>query len=127
MFSLGDILHIDAPIVDHKKYHISLGNNEYEVVLCLFINSDDRFEGSVSFDDTRFPMLPRSKTGRSAVSLSMLPRYNERQLALFKARKLGELSKDVAVEIATACETAKTLTREEKRFVIERLTTYAAS
>jgi len=126
-FALGDILHIDAPIVDHKKYHICLGDNEHRVLLCLFINSDGRFAGTVTFDDTRFPMLPRSKTGQSAVSLSLLPRYNAKQLVLFKARKLGVLPKDVATEIAVACSTVKTLTREEKRFVIDRLTEYAAA
>lgn len=126
-FAVGDILHIDAPIVDHKKYHICLGANEYVVTLCLFLNSDDGFEANVVFDCARFPMLPPSKTGLSVVSLSMLPRYNEKQLDLYKATKLGDLPKDVASEIAAACATIKTLSRVEKNFVIERLTAYANS
>lgn len=123
-FALGDILHIDAPIVEHKKYHICLGDNEHCVTLCLFLNSEGGYEGNLVLDGARFPMLPESKTGKSVVSLSMIPRYTARQLELYKARKLGEIAKDVAAEIAAFCASAKTLTRAEKAFVIERLMAY---
>lgn len=106
---------------------ICLGDNEHIVTMCLFLNSENRFEGNVEFDCARFPMLPESKTKLSVVSLSMLPRYTQRQLQIYNAQKLGELAKDVARELAIACGDIKTLSRPEKAFLIERLTAYANS
>lgn len=126
-FATGDILRIDAPIADHKKFHICLGDNEYVVTICLFLNSEDRFEGNISFVCARLPMLPPSRTGLSVVSLSLLPRYTEKQLQLYRAEKIGELPKDVAAEIVEACRLVKTLSRPEKAFVIDRLSAYAAA
>lgn len=126
-FDLGDILLIDAPIADHKKYHICLGQNEFIVTICLFLNSDNKFEGCITFNNEAFLMIPPSKTGKSVVSLALLPRYTEKQLAAYKAVKVGELSKDIAGEIALACATIKTLSRVDKAFVVDRLTLYAES
>ncbi len=127
MFAVGDILHIDAPLVEHRKYHICLGQNEHGVTICVFLNSDDRYDDCVSFDTTRFPMLPASKTGRTAVSLSLQPRYTEHQLRLFRARKIGELAKDVAAELLGAAACAKSMTRPEKAHLVGALTSYMSN
>lgn len=127
MFAVGDILLIDAPIVAHKKYHLCLGTNGGLATLCLYLNSENKFEANIEFEGARFPMIPVSKTGLTVVSLTALPRYTDKQLALFKAKKVGELGKDVAAEIAAHCAKVKTLTRDEKTFVVSVLEAYAAS
>lgn len=123
-FVAGEVVEVFSASAGHKKYHISLGQNEYAVTLCIFLNSDDRFEGNVAFPDSDFPMLPKSKTGKTVVSLANLPRYDDRQLAMFKAVKLGDLPKPVAAVILDAVKRSVTLTRPERDFAVAALSAY---
>lgn len=126
-FAVGDIILLDSPVADHRKYHLSLGTNESLVTICLFLNSDDRFEGSLVFDCSEIPDLPPSKTGKSVVSLTMLPRFNERQLQIFRAKKVGVCPRHVAEAVIAASATAKALTKPERLFIVERLTQFVSA
>jgi chromosome segregation and condensation protein ScpB len=66
-------------------------------------------------------MIKSSKTGKTVASLSSIIRYNQKQLQLYNANKLGEVANDVATEIYNFASTVKTLTKPEKAFVVGRL------
>jgi hypothetical protein len=120
-FVAGDIVEIFAPTVGYKKYHLCLGQNEAGVLCFIFLNSKGGYESNISFDCRRFPMIKVSDTGTTVASLSLVIMYNEKQLQLYKARKLGEISKDVAIEINDFAASVKTLTKPQKSFVCGRL------
>lgn len=120
-FSVGDILHINSPIAGKKKYHICLGQNEFVITLCLFLNSKHGYQSDIVFDCSLFPMIPASSTGLSVVSLSMMPRYSEAQLNLYQAERIGVIREDVAGEILVACKASSALTKLEKAFAIRAL------
>jgi hypothetical protein len=122
-FDLGDIVEIFAPSVGYKKYHLCLGRNEAEAPCFIFLNSEGGYKSNIEFDCKRFPMIEPSDTGKTVASLSFIIRYNEKQLQLYKANKLGVIIKDVAKEIYEFSKTIKTLTKPEKAFMIERLKT----
>ena len=122
MFAIGAILHIDAPIASKKKYNTCFGQNEYTVTLCLFLNSDRNFEGQLEFVNEDFPELPKTGDGLSMVSHSMVPRYTEENLLLFRARKLGMLKPDAAEKLLDGIQkSGGLLTGGEKRFLIAAL------
>lgn len=127
MFDVGEILLIDAPITDHRKYHLSLGVNEHLVTVCLYLNSENKYADNIEFDCADFEMLPESKTGKTVVSLTALPRYNDRQLRIFRAQSVGWLDKAIAAQIAAHSLNAKALTAPERAFVAKQLYDYAAS
>jgi hypothetical protein len=47
----------------------------------------------------------------------LLPRYNDRQLKQYKAKKLGVLDPDVAKEVLVFVATVKTLNEAERAMV----------
>jgi len=123
-FSLGDIIAVDAPAAGKRKYHIYLGDNEFSIALCLFLNSKHSYVSDAVFECSRFPMIPASSTGLSVVSMSMVPRYNEHQLKIYHASKLGVLPLDVAVELLPLCSASRSLTKPERSFIVARLTKF---
>jgi hypothetical protein len=120
-FSCGDIVEIFAPSVGYKKYHLCLGPNEAGILCFIFLNSEGGYESNISFECSRFPMISPSTTGTTVASLSLIIRYNDKQLKLYNAKKLGDIPIDVAREISKFSETVKTLTRPEKVFVTASL------
>jgi len=126
-FSLGDIVHLDSPTAGHFKYHIFLGENEFLVSLCLFLNSKPKAPTDVIFDCSAFPTIPPSDTGFSVVSLSILPRFKEEHFKLYQASKRGEISVPVAEKIVEHCPRARALTARERKFVSDQLATFILS
>ena len=120
-FAPGDILALDSPVAGHKKYHLCLGENEHGVIICLFFNSEAGFLDNQPFDCARFPMLPASGTGLTVAAYSLLPKYNPRQLSIFKAVKLGEIDKTVAAEMLAFASGIKSLSRPDKAYVLAQL------
>jgi hypothetical protein len=56
-----------------------------------------------------------------------LPRYNDKQLKLFAAKKLGELDLDVAKEVLAFIATVRTLNTADRKLVTEGLNTIIAN
>ena len=120
-FALGDIVYLKSPIAGHFKYHIYLGQNEFLVSLCIFLNSRVRSPTDVIFDCSDFPTILPSATGLSVVSLSMVPRFKAEQFELYQAMKQGVISVSVAQKIVDHCPAARALTTNERRFVSTQL------
>jgi hypothetical protein len=122
MLCVGDIVGILAPTTGYRKYHICiLVGKDGAASQFLFLNSDPSFDGTYAVDCARVPCLPPSKTGKTVVSFAMLPRYNDRQLALYKAEKLGVLDAKLAGELYDFAKTVPTLTGRDRRIVLEAL------
>jgi hypothetical protein len=60
-------------------------------------------------------------------TFAILPRYNDRQLKLYKAKKLGSLTLEVAEEVLAFAKTVKTLNSGDRKLVVEGLTAIIAS
>lgn len=120
MFAVGEIVEIFAPTVGYVKYHLCIAAGEGGAHQFLFLNSDPGFDGTYVVDCARVPCLPASPTGKTAFSLNMVPRYNDKQLQLYKGRKLGILDKGLAAELlafASDIANSKGLTRGERETV----------
>src|SRR5262245_36441384 len=81
MFAAGDIVQIFAPQAGHKKYHLCIavgvdgGAHRF-----VYLNSDPTFAQTFVCDCERVPCLPKSKTGKTAVTFAQMARYNNHQL-----------------------------------------------
>lgn len=124
MFAIGDIVSIYAPVAGHDKYHLCINVGQGGAATkFLFLNSDPTYDGCHAINCTRIPCLPPSKTGVTVFSFTMVPRYSEAQLLLYKAKKLGVLSPDVAAELLPVAECARGLNRNERELVVAALKT----
>lgn len=126
MFSVGDVIELFAPQAGRDKYHLCICVNEGAAHQFVYLNSNPDFEGTISFDCDRIPCLPRSKTGKTAFSFAYMPLYTDRQLELYKAKKLGTLDPTVAKDILAFVATVRTLTAKERRIVSAGLKVIAA-
>ena len=129
MFQVGDIVKIYSSTAGHKKYHLCvLGADEYGVCRFLYINSHDGFEGDCAVTNAELPELPPSKTHMSVICCNTIARYNEKQLKIFRAAKLGVISKELAAKLLAHMQTVRSsLTRSEKTIVIDALTLLSAT
>ena len=110
-----------APTVGYRKYHICLGVNEQGTYLFLFLNSENGYQGDCIFPCSEFPTLPLSKTGKSVVSFSMLPRFTGEKLTSLGAKVKGQVDKAVAQTLRKHLNTVRTLANPEKMFVAAAL------
>lgn len=121
-FSRGDIVKFYSVVAGYPKYHLCvLACLDDQAGIFLFINSDGGFAGDFVIDDDELPCLPESPTGKSVISCSQPVRATSRQLALYNAEKLGELLPVVARKLEKFVQGVQTLTRLEKRIVLEAL------
>jgi hypothetical protein len=127
MFAVGDVVEIFAPQAGHKKYHVCICVNVGAVHQFLYLNSDPGFDDTLAFDCETIPCLPVSKTGKTVFTFAILPRYNDKQLKLFAAKKLGELGLDVAKEVLAFIATVRTLNTADRKLVTEGLNTIIAN
>lgn len=125
--AVGDVFELFPPTVNHKKYCLSLGQDESGFTICIYLNSHNDFEHDLPCDCARFDMIAPSDTGMTVVALSNPSRFDDRRLTLFKAKRLGTISKDLAAEIVAFCKDGKArkFSKAECRFVISRLETIA--
>src|SRR5689334_22931410 len=122
MFAIGDIVEIFSPMSGYKKYHLCIADgSDGSAAQFLFLNSDPRFAGTYVVDCARVPCLPPSQSGKTAFSFNIVPRYSARQLALYKAKKLGVLDKRLAAELLQFAQGASGLNRAEKAVVCAAL------
>ncbi len=120
---VGDIVHCDAPIADHSKYHICVleCGADGSAACFLFLNSKARWKGDCVFNNSDFPCISASKTGTSVVSFSMVPRYNAGQLKKFRAKIVGKLDPKIARKLKDFARTVPTLTSQERKIVLKGL------
>ena len=122
MFEAGDVIRFHSPIAGQETFHISLGRTENEPVFAfLFLNSNPGFKSDCVLDDGQIPGLPKSPTGKSVVSFSMLVRLKEDKLSIFGATKTGAIDPHLAGELAAFVKDVRSLTQHEKAFVISVL------
>jgi hypothetical protein len=121
--AIGDVFELYPPTVNHKKYCLCLGQDQVGFTVCLFLNSEHKFERDLPCDCARFEMLPASDTKLTVVSLSNFLRFDDRRLKLYRAKHLGKITPDVAAEIVEFCRAgnAKGLNRLEREFIVSGL------
>ena len=107
-----------SPIAGYDKYHIFLGANEHDVLLFLYINSENGYAGDIIFQNADFPNIPENADGDSVVSFSMLPRVARAKFNAMPSNSFGSVSADVAARLLAHCPSVKTLPRSEKQFVM---------
>jgi len=122
MFKIGDIVQIYAPQAGHFKYHLCVAvGTDGDAHVFIYLNSNPNFEQTFVCDCSRIPCLPKSDTGKSAFTFALLPRYNDKQLALYKAKKLGDLDPTLAADVHIFAKTVNTMTGAEKKIVLASL------
>lgn len=122
MYEAGDVVRFHSPVAGKEKFHLCLGRTEHETIFAfLFLNSGTGYKGDCALDDGQIPGLPKSPTGKSVVSFSMLVRVKEEKLALFGAKKTGEIDAHLAGELAAFAKSVGSLNRQERAFVVSAL------
>jgi hypothetical protein len=120
---VGDIIHCDAPITDHPKYHICIleCGSDGKAACFLFLNSNPGWKGDLVFDNASFPCLPPSETGKTVVSFSLVPRYNAVQLAKYRAKIVGKIDAKVARQLEAFAKQVPTLMEDDRKTVLRGL------
>lgn len=119
---IGDVVKIFAPTTGYNKYHFCVCVPEDGDAGCfLFLNSNPNFRDCLAVDCARIAFLPASQTGVTAISFSIMMRYNKEKLQLFKAEVLGEMPKDVLAEMMSFMPSVTSLPSNDKATVIKSL------
>ena len=122
MDEAGDVIRFHSTIAGKEKFHLCLGRTEHETIFAfLFLNSGSGFKGDCVLDDGQIPGLPKSPTGKSVVSFSLLVRVREDKLPVLRATKTGAIDAHLAGELASFAKAVGSLTRQEKAFVVSAL------
>ncbi|WP_298822835.1 hypothetical protein [uncultured Roseibium sp.] len=119
---VGDIVKMYAPVAGYKKYHFCVCLPEDEVAgRFLFLNSDPSYRDCLSIDCARIPDIPASDTGVTAISFSLLPRYNQAKLNVYQAEVVGTMPADVVAEMLEFLDGVRSLPKGDKECVREAL------
>jgi len=122
MLAVGDIVEIYAPVAGYKKYHLCICvGTSGAATQFLYLNSDPTYSGQYVIDCSRVPCIPPSDTNKTCFSFTAIPRYTDRQLGLYKAKRLGTLDPALAAELHAFAQLVTTLTRAEKKLVLDAL------
>jgi hypothetical protein len=117
-----------APIAGRIKYHLCIAVGvDGAATQFLFLNSNPDHMGNYVVPCERAPCLKPSKTGKTAFSFTMIPRYTDREMRLYKAEKLGELDSQLAAELLGFAKTVRTLARKDLGLVMDALEQIATS
>lgn len=119
---MGEIWEFHSAQAGKRKYHICVQSpTDAQAGYFLFINSKTGYDGDLTLVDGEISCLPASPTGQTVVSCSLLVRANHRQLQLFCAEKIGDLSIPVARKLHKFVQTAQTFTKTEQQLVLDAL------
>lgn len=122
MYEAGDVVRLHSPTAGKEKFHLCLGRTEHETIFAfLFLNSGTGYRGDCVLDDGQIPGLPKSPTGKSVVSFSLIVRVREDKLPMFGATKTGAIDANLAGELAAFAKGVRSLTRQEQTFVVSAL------
>ena len=124
MFEIGDVVRSHSPTASKEKYHLCLGDDgNGPRFVFLHLNSKSGFRGDCVLDDGRISGLPKSPTGETIVSFSVLVKIGGERLKLFGAAKTGEIDANLAGELIAFVKDTPVLTYQEREFVRARLDT----
>ncbi|MEL6647863.1 MAG: hypothetical protein AAFY35_03800 [Pseudomonadota bacterium] len=122
MFEPGDVVRFHSANAGKEKFHLCLGENSGNLIyLFLNINSKTGFAGDCVLEDGRIPGLPKSKTGSSVVSFSMVIRRSSEKLKLLGAVKTGKIDKELVGELLAFANSTRALADIDKPLVVEAL------
>lgn len=122
MYEVGDVVRFHSAIAGKEKFHLCLGRTEHDAIFAfLFLNSGFGYKGDCILDDGAIPGLPKSPTGKSVVSFSMLVRIREDKLPIYGAIRTGAIDAHLAGELAAFAKEVRSLTRQEQMFVVSAL------
>lgn len=122
MLKTGDIAICYAATVGYPKYHLCVcPPSNSEAGLFLFINSEGGYEADFVLKNSDVPCIPENDTGLTIISCSMLIRLSEKQLTVYKAKKVGELDAEIVSQLREFIENSKTLTRNERQKCLDSL------
>lgn len=127
MFNIGDVVRFFSPIASKEKYHLCLGNAEqFPHFVFLHINSSSGFRGDCILEDGQIPGLPKSPTGKTVVSFSLVVTMGADRLVKFGAKKTGEIDAHLAGELSAFAKITPVLTPAERAFVVSALESFFA-
>lgn len=119
---VGDIVRIYAPVAGYDKYHFCICIPDgASAGKFLFLNSDPGYRDCLAIDCARIPLLPPSDTGVTAISFSLLVRYNAEKLALYRPTVLGAMPMDVVLQMLEFLKTVRSLPNPDKAVVVTAL------
>ena len=122
MVCVGDIVKLFAPQAGHIKYHLCVCvGQDGNASKFLYLNSDPSFDGTYCVDCARVPCIPLSATNKTVFSFAIVLRYNDRQLALYKAETIGSLKSAACVRITFVRSAVRTLNGKDKTIVLDAL------
>lgn len=122
MFDPGDIIEMFAPQVGYPKYHLCVcALNQNKVQRFFYINSGSGYEGDFVYQDSDFQCLPPSPTGQSVVSCSYLLIYSEKEMGLYKARKLGTVEPKIVADLVAGLPKVRKLSPPDRALAIQGL------
>jgi hypothetical protein len=122
MYDVGDVVRLYSTIAGKEKFHLCLGRTDNGTIFAfLFLNSGTGFKDDCVLDDGQIPGLPKSPTGKTIVSFSMLVRISEEKLPVLGATKTGVIDAHLAGELAPFARRVRSLTQKEQTFVVSAL------
>lgn len=122
MFQPGDVIRFYSPSASKEKFHLCVCAATDTTACCfLFLNSGSGYRGDYVLEDGSIPGLPKSPTGETVVSFSMLIRMSNENLERFKAEKTGDLDAHIAGELLPFARKAQTLNNKDRSIVISGL------
>lgn len=122
MFDVGDVVRFFSPTAGKEKFHLCLGESEIGALFAfLHLNSSSGFRGDCILADGEVPGLPKSPTGSTVVSFSMIVRIGTERLTKFSAVKTGKIDPHLAGELAAFALTTPVLNRGDRDFVVAAL------
>lgn len=119
----GDIVTIYAPQTGYPKYHLCISAPSSDVAAqFFFINSEDKgYEGVFVVPNKEVPCLPPCESGVTVFSFTQIPRFNKRQLNLYRAEVRGRISVNLAKKLLTEVRNTPVLTGKDRKTAIAAL------
>lgn len=118
----GCIVRIFSAVAGYDKYHLCLTLPlDQSAGKFLFINSDPQYRDLYVVEDVELPCLPKSPSGKSCFSFSMVPRYSVEQLAVYSATVLGVIEVDMAKNIRAHAGSVTSLSKRDLDLVKDAL------
>lgn len=119
MFEPGDVVKFYSEAAGYKKYHLCLSLDA-----CYFFMNAPRaktFPGDLIISCDDVPFLPKTESGDSIISCSVLLKFTEGELAAYGAKKVGKVGSDVLMRVLEFVENGTVLSEEDKEIVLSGL------
>ncbi len=122
MFDPGDIVEIYSSTAGKPKYHLCIIDESSDgTAKFFFVNSNKGYDGDFTLKNSDVPCIPTNATGETVISCSVIVRQNEKQLKLYKAKKICRLDKRHIRSLITFLKLSRSITSWEKMMAIDGL------